>query len=98
MRQTRSLLVVWVALLAILGLQLATTLLHAGAWAPALVFVPAGAMIALVGFGFLRLGSMNTLSKAFVVAGLLWITILLCLTSVDRLTRTDYPVPISRYP
>ncbi|MBV8777303.1 MAG: hypothetical protein JO258_08915, partial [Alphaproteobacteria bacterium] len=41
---------------------------------------------------FMQIGRGPALVRVFAAAGLLWLTILLGLGSVDPLTRTDYPV------
>jgi len=55
-------------------------------------------MVAAVGTLFMQVGKGPTVIRLFAVAGLLWLTILLGLGSLDPLTRTDYPVQAAVIP
>lgn len=57
-----------------------------------LVLVPAVLMVGAVAMLFMQIGRGPTIVRLFAVAGLLWLSILLGLGSLDPLTRTDYPV------
>ena len=66
----------------------------ARAWRP-LLMIPAALMVSGVAIGFMEVRRGSVLVRAFAVAALLWLAILLGLGSVDPLTRTDYPsVPV----
>lgn len=80
--------VVWLALLGLLGLEIALVTFGFGAVTP---FVGV-AMAAMVAFGFMRLADAPSLSRVFAVAGVFWLLVLLGLGSVDFITRTDFPV------
>jgi cytochrome c oxidase subunit 4 len=84
----------WLLLLALLGLQVAAALAHAG-WAAGLL---APLMIGIVAFLFMDLGRASALSRIFALAGLFWLVILVSLTSVDFLARHDYPTPMLTRP
>ena len=88
----------WGGLLLLLALEIGASFLHLGWIGPPLVMVIAAAMVAVVGFAFMHLRGASSLAQGFVVAALVWLTILIGLTAVDRFTRTDYPVPVSRSP
>jgi cytochrome c oxidase subunit IV len=83
-----KLLFVWVALLALLGLEIGASFLHLNLF----VLVPALAMLAIVVVAFMQIGRGPTIVRVFAAAGLLWLLILLTLGSLDPLTRINYPV------
>ncbi len=60
-------------------------------WRPLLMF-PAAMMVVAVAIGFMEVRRGHVLVRAFAVAGLLWLSVLLGLGSTDPLTRTQYPV------
>jgi cytochrome c oxidase subunit 4 len=88
----RGLLLAWVLLLALLAVELGASFLPLGRSARPLVLIPAAAMVAVVGAMFMQVGRGPTIVRLFATAGLLWLTILLGLGSLDAMTRTDYPV------
>jgi caa(3)-type oxidase subunit IV len=88
--------IAWLILLALLLLEVAATLLVPGRITPGLVLASGIAMVVVVGFAFMRLRGSASLAQAFVVAALFWLAVLLGLGSMDPLTRTDYPVAVSR--
>jgi hypothetical protein len=49
-------------------------------------------MVGLVGTIFMEVGRGPKIVRLFAAAGLLWLTILLGLGSLDPMTRTDYHV------
>lgn len=58
-----------------------------------LVMLPGVLMILTVAVGFMEVKRGIVLVRAFAVAAMLWLLVLLGLGSVDALTRTDYRVP-----
>jgi len=88
----RTLAFVWALLLALLALERGLYIgpsRGAGAW---LALAPATLMIGLVAVAFMEIGRGPTIVRIFAAAGLLWLSILLGLGSVDPATRTLYPV------
>jgi cytochrome c oxidase subunit 4 len=57
-----------------------------------LVLIPAVLMVGTVGTMFMEVSKGPEIVRIFAVAGLLWLTILLGLGSLDPMTRTDYRV------
>jgi cytochrome c oxidase subunit IV len=57
-----------------------------------LVLIPAVLMVAAVGTMFMDVARGPEIVRLFAAAGLLWLTILLGLGSLDPMTRTDYHV------
>ncbi len=94
----RRLLLAWAALLLLLALLVGASFLRLGAFGPELVLLLAGGMLAIVALAFMRLRSTVPLGQNFALAAAVWLSILLALGSVDRFTRSDIPVPVSRYP
>lgn len=93
--QIRQLLFTWLLLLLLGAAELAASFLPMGrAWRP-LLMILAALMVLGVAIGFMEVRRGSVLVRAFAVAALLWLAILLGLGSVDPLTRTDYPsVPV----
>ena len=56
------------------------------------LMIPAALMVVLVGTMFMQVGRGPMVVRLFVAAGLLWLTLLLGLGSLDPMTRSDYPV------
>jgi cytochrome c oxidase subunit IV len=88
----RSLLLVWVLLMILLAAEFGASFLPLGRSARPLVLVPAILMVGAVGTLFMQIGRGPTIARLFAVAGLLWLTVLLGLGSLDPMTRTDYHV------
>lgn len=89
----KRLMFTWLLLLILGGVEFAASYLPlARAWRP-LVMIPAALMVLGVAIGFMEVSRGPVLVRAFAVAALLWLLILLGLGSVDPLTRTDYHVP-----
>ena len=88
----RRLLLTWALLMVLLAIEFGAAFLPLGRSARPLVLVPAVLMVAAVGILFMQIGRGIAIVRLFAVAGLLWLTILLGLGSLDPLTRTDYPV------
>lgn len=96
--ELKNLLLTWLLVLLLGVAEFAASFLPlARAWRP-LVMIPAALMIAGVAIGFMEVRRGPVLVRAFAVAALLWLAILLGLGSVDPLTRTDYRLSIIRNP
>ena len=87
-------LLAWALLMVLLALQVAAALAHAG-WAAGALAAP---MAGLVVFMFMDVGRASQLSRIFALAGLFWVCVLIGLTSVDFLARTDFPAPVLTRP
>jgi caa(3)-type oxidase subunit IV len=98
MRLIRPVLLVWVALAVLLGLELGLSQVKLGAGASALILLPAAATVLLVGICFMRVGESGLLGRFFALAALFWLMVLLGLGSMDPLTRTMHPVSVTEYP
>ncbi|MBV9784516.1 MAG: hypothetical protein JO264_11925 [Acidisphaera sp.] len=98
MQTLRPLLLVWLALLALLGVELGGAFLRLGHLFGGLLLLPAGAMVALVGLFFMRLRHASGLSRGFALAAMFWLVVLLGLGSMDPMTRTLHPVAMTTYP
>jgi cytochrome c oxidase subunit IV len=88
----RRLVWTWVVLLVLLAIQFGTSFVPFSPSLRPLLLVPAALMLAAVATMFMQIGRGPALVRIFAAAGLLWLTILLGLGSLDPLTRTDYPV------
>ena len=88
----RRLMWTWIVLLVLLAIQLGASFVPFDPSLRPLLLVPAALMLAAVATMFMQIGRGPALVRVFAAAGLLWLTILLGLGSVDPLTRTDYPV------
>lgn len=89
----RSLLLTWVALLALVAATLG--LAYAPMPGPLNLIVAMGisaAKTVLVVVIFMKLLRASALTRAAAVAGLFWLAILFALSATDYLTRTDAPV------
>jgi cytochrome c oxidase subunit IV len=84
------LLIAWVLLLILLGVEFGVAFLPLGPWLRTLILLPALAMAAIVGTAFMEVGRAPVVARGFVAAGLFWLLVLLGLGSMDPLTRTDY--------
>jgi caa(3)-type oxidase subunit IV len=91
--QLRRLLRVWLALLVLGAVEFAASFLPLPRSLRPLVILPGGLMVATVAVGFMELKRGIVLTRAFAVAALFWLLVLLGLGSADPLTRTDYHVP-----
>jgi cytochrome c oxidase subunit IV len=88
----RSLLLVWVLLMILLAVELGASFLPLNSSSRPLLLIPAVLMVGTVGTWFMQIGRGPTIVRLFAVAGLLWLTVLLGLGSLDPMTRTDYHV------
>jgi hypothetical protein len=88
--EIRNLLLTWLLLLLLGGAEFAASFLPlARVWRP-LIMIPAALMVLGVAIGFMEVRRGSVLVRAFAVAAVLWLAILLGLGSVDPLTRSDY--------
>lgn len=91
--ELRRLLRIWLALLGIGGVEFAASFLPLPRSLRPLVILPGVLMIAIVAVGFMEVKRGIVLVRAFAVAAMFWLLVLLALGSADPLTRTDYHVP-----
>ena len=80
-------LLVWAALLALLGLTLGLAFVQLGGLNIVVALGIAGLQVALLGLFFMDLLRSNALLRLAAVAGLFWLVILFALTLSDYLTR-----------
>ena len=88
----------WLILVGLLLEEVGVTFLHLARLGPAIVLGTAVVMVVVVGVAFMRLRRASSLAQAFAAAGVFWLLVLLGLGSMDPVTRTDYPVAVTRYP
>ncbi len=88
------LVLAWLALLGLLGIEALAAAMHHGwlAWGAPPV------MVALVALAFMHAGQASALGRIFAVAGLFWVAILLALGSVDFAVRHDVPAARAQAP
>ena len=92
-RDIRRLIIAWLWLLALAGVEFTASFLPLPrAWRP-LLLVPAALMAMIVGIRFMEVKKGPPLVRAFALAALFWLLVLLALGSADPLTRQNYPVP-----
>ncbi|MBN9563374.1 MAG: hypothetical protein J0H14_22010 [Alphaproteobacteria bacterium] len=84
------LLIAWVLLLVLLGVEFGVAMLSFAPWLRVLILLPAMAMAAIVGIVFMEIGRAPVVARGFATAGLFWLLVLLGLGSMDPLTRTYY--------
>jgi hypothetical protein len=75
------------------GLEFAASYLPLARGLRPLVMIPGLLMVLTVAIGFMDVRRGPVLVRAFTVAAMFWLFVLLGLGSVDPLTRTDYLVP-----
>jgi cytochrome c oxidase subunit 4 len=80
----------WVVLLVLLAGEFGASFLPLSPPLRLLLLVPAALMVAAVATMFMQIGRGPVLVRVFAAAGLLWLSILLGLGSVDPLTRANY--------
>jgi hypothetical protein len=85
-------LLVWLLLLALLGVELAVNGMHGGGTLTPMIGL---AMAALVGFGFMRPRAAPRLAAVFALAGIFWLAVLLGLGGLDQATRHDIRIPFA---
>lgn len=81
-------LLVWAALLALLGLTFGLAYIPLGPFNTVAGLGIAAIKVALVALLFMNLGLSNTLARLAAAAGFLWLVVLFALTLSDTLTRT----------
>lgn len=79
-------------LLVLLAIQFGVTFLPLHRADRPLVLIPAMLMVGILATVFMEVGRGPVIVRLFAVAGLLWLSILLGLGSLDLMTRTDYSV------
>ena len=88
----RNLLLTWVLLLVLLAAEFGASFLPLERIERPLILIPVGLMVMTVGTMFMQVGRGPLIVRLFVVAGLVWLGILLGLGSLDPMTRADYLV------
>jgi hypothetical protein len=91
-RKHRNLLIAWMALLLLGGVEFAGSFVHFSADYRPLLLVPALVMVGLVGMAFMQVRTGPSLSRSFSVAALCWLTVLLGLGMMDPFTRAIYAI------
>ena len=87
------LLLVWGLLILLGGTELAASYLPLErSWRP-LVMIPGVLMVRVVAIGFMEVKKGPVIVRAFAVAAIFWLFVLLALGSADPLTRTNHYVP-----
>jgi hypothetical protein len=93
-RRLLRLVLTWILLLILLGIQFGVSLLPLGPSLGPVVLIPAVLMVGLAGLIFMEVRRGPEIVRLFAIASLL--TILLGLGSLDPLTRVMYYVQASR--
>jgi cytochrome c oxidase subunit IV len=88
----RRLVGAWLVLVLLVALEFGLTFLPLAREARPLILIPAVAMAAVVAVAFMQIGRGPAIVRVFAAAGLLWLTFLLVLGSLDPMTRVDYSV------
>jgi cytochrome c oxidase subunit 4 len=91
--ELKPLLRAWLLLIALGCVEFVASYLHLSRELRPLIMVPGVLMVVAVALAFMEVRRGPVLVRAFAVAGLFWLLVLLGLGSVDPLTRTDYRVP-----
>jgi hypothetical protein len=87
------LLVVWALLIVFGGTEYAASYLPLErSWRP-LIMIPGVLMVLAVSIGFMEVKKGPVIVRAFAVAAMFWLFVLLALGSADPLTRTNFYVP-----
>jgi len=93
-KEERSLLWVWIALLALLAASTGSALLRLGTWNGPLGLAIAAVKAGLVLWFFMRLRSAHSLVRLVAMAGLLALAALFILSGSDYATRSLAPAPV----
>jgi cytochrome c oxidase subunit 4 len=88
----RQTLFCWLALLLIAALEFGGSFIPLAPSHRPLLLLPAIGMVVLVGVMFMRVRRGAALVRGFALAGLVWLSLLLGLGTMDPLTRAVYPV------
>jgi cytochrome c oxidase subunit IV len=87
----RHLLYGWLGLQTLIAVEFACSYLPLPRGLRPVLMVPALAMVAVVGFVFMRVATGPSIVRIFALASLFWLLILLGLGMMDPLTRAIYP-------
>lgn len=82
----------WGALVVLGAAELAASYLPLPRGLRPLLMIPAALMVLVVAVRFMEVRRGPAIVRAFAVAAMFWLIVLLGLGSVDPLTRTDFPV------
>jgi caa(3)-type oxidase subunit IV len=85
---------VWLALLIVAAMEFGASFLPIPAGTRPILMLPAAIMAVVVALGYMRLLTAPEIARAFAVAGIFWLTVLLGLAMTDPLTRTVYAVAL----
>jgi cytochrome c oxidase subunit 4 len=85
-----TLVLIWMALVLLLGMEVLSAVLHAG-W---VAFGLAPIMVAVVTVGYMHVLEASPLARIFATAGMFWLLILVGLGGVDFFARNDVPAPV----
>jgi cytochrome c oxidase subunit IV len=88
----------WLALLLLGALELGCSYIEFDRSLRPVLLVPALGMVALVGVIFMRVRSGVAIVRGFALAGLVWLTLLLGLGTMDPMTRTMYVIQKHQIP
>lgn len=88
----RRLVTAWLVLLLLLALEFGLTFLPLAREVRPVILIPAVAMAAVVAVAFMQIERGPAVVRVFAAGGLLWLTFLLGLGSLDPMTRVDYSV------
>jgi cytochrome c oxidase subunit IV len=91
-REIWRLALVWGGLVSLGAAEFAASFLPLPRSLRPLLLILAGLMVLLVADGFMEVRKGPSIVRAFAVAALFWLLVLLGLGSVDPLTRTDFPL------
>jgi caa(3)-type oxidase subunit IV len=97
-RAILSPLLVWLAVVLLLGAELGLSHLRIGHAFGGSLLALAGITVLLVGFGFMHVRKSGRLAGFFALGAVFWLLTLLGLGSIDPMTRTQYPVQTTTYP
>lgn len=89
-KRLQDLVVAWALLLVLLAIEIGVSFLPLDRSARPVVLIPAALMVLVVGVVFMEVGRGPEIVRLFVIASLLWLSILLGLGSLDPLTRVMY--------
>jgi caa(3)-type oxidase subunit IV len=89
-RQHRFNLLIWLGLLVLAAVEFGVSYLPVSAGIRPILLLPAIIMACLVSF-YMRLPSAPPIARAFAIAGVFWLTVLLGLAMMDPMTRALYP-------
>jgi cytochrome c oxidase subunit IV len=90
--ELKGLLFFWLLLLFLGGIEFAASFVPMARSLRPLVMIPGVLMAIVVAIGFMDVGKGPAIVRAFAVAAVFWLMVLLGLGSVDPLTRTNYHV------